>query len=44
MKAEDDNDEFPDHSAELGLLIGIVGICSVLLALVLGEMYGWLVN
>ncbi len=39
-----DDDDLPDHAAELGLLIGIIGICSVLLALVLGEMYGWLVN
>ena len=39
-----DDDDIPDHSAELGLLIGIIGICSVLLALVIGEICGWIIN
>lgn len=40
-----DEDDFPDKcAAEVGFLIGIIGICVILLALVLGEMYGWLVH
>jgi hypothetical protein len=39
-----DDDDFPDKfAAEVGFLIGVIGICAILLALVLGEMYGWLV-
>lgn len=42
---KDDDEEFHDKfAAEVGFLIGVIGICAVLLVLVLGEMYGWLVN
>lgn len=39
-----DDDDLPDQAAELGLLIGIIGICSILLALVLTEICGWVLH
>lgn len=39
-----DDDDLKSDTAMLGFMIGIIGVCAVLLALVIGELYGWVVE
>lgn len=44
MKDDDekDYDEIYDRlGAEVGFMVGLIGVCAVLLLVIIGDLYGW---
>jgi hypothetical protein len=41
MKPEDE-EEFMDRlGPEVGLMVGLIGVCAILLLVILGDLYDW---